>query len=118
VHKFTREVERRDDSFDYYSLLVRSEAQDSMTYSWYIIPKDHHIFNISKYEWKEKKRKNCRDVLGWTSKYMDITFSMSSQLWIHFNVDEIKQYLITSVVVLKGHKLSFSEIYRIGSQIL
>ena len=46
--KIIDEIESRDKSFDYYSILLRKEEDNYIEYNWYIIPKDYYIFKIDK----------------------------------------------------------------------
>jgi hypothetical protein len=114
INKIIDEINKRDDTFHYYSILVREEKNDNINYEWYIIPKDYYIFNPSINDWYPTfDKKNIQN--KWKSDYMDITFSMSSQLWFHFDIRYIKQFLITSVLVNKKilHKMSYTDIYKI-----
>lgn len=119
VNDIIDEIEKRDDSFEYYSILLREERNNkSVRYIWCIIPKDYYIFNANHLEWKRKfgKMKKNKDIqVGWESKYMNITFAMSSQLWFHFNYDDIKKYIICEVEVNKNKipRLSYSELYKL-----
>nr|QOI90627.1 hypothetical protein HWQ62_00496 [Pyramimonas orientalis virus] len=108
------EIDRRDDSFDYYSILLRNEISlTSIEYCWYLIPRDCHIFDTGRYVW-EKKRGRNKKIVGWKSRYMDITFSMSSQLWFRFHVSEIINYLVAKTSVeLTTKTISYSDIYKI-----
>uniref|UniRef100_A0A6C0KIN3 Uncharacterized protein n=1 Tax=viral metagenome TaxID=1070528 RepID=A0A6C0KIN3_9ZZZZ len=116
---FIDEIEKRDNSFEYYSILLREERKNkNIHYIWCIIPKDYYIFNAKCYEWKRKfgKMKKNKDIqVGWESKYMNITFAMSSQLWFHFNYHDIKKYIIAEVEVNANQlpRLSYSEIYKL-----
>jgi len=88
------EIKKRDKSFEYYSILLREEKnnKDYIDYRWYVIPKKFRLFqvknlklNANKKNW-ESQDKNCK-----------ITFSLSSQLWFDFNLDEIDdEYMIAS----------------------
>ena len=113
------EIIKRDSSFDYYSLLIRDEKDDNIIkYYWYIIPRDYYLFDVNKYDWSPKigkngKKKDCQ--VGWQSKYMDITFSMSSQLWYHFDIALIEKYLITSIDINKNNynNITYSDLYHL-----
>ena len=112
------EINNRDSSFDYYSLLVRKEISINETeYIWYIIPKDFYLFNASKFGFEIKLGKRGRKLnkpTGWKNQHMEINFSMSSQLWFHFNIDRIKQFIISSVIVNKNTlpKINYAGIYQ------
>lgn len=108
------EIEKRDNSFDYYSILIRNEkAKEIIEYMWYIIPKDYYIFKINKLTPKiGKKGKNKNQIVGWETKYSDITFSMSSQLWFKFNITEIEKYKVCSTIIDNSKsKINYSQIY-------
>lgn len=109
------EIEKRDKSFDYYSILTRNEKQNSVIeYKWYVIPKDYYLFKIDKLTPKLGKiGKKKGEVVGWQSKYCDITFSMSSQLWYKFNIRDIEKYEIccTEIDNNSNYKLNYSTIY-------
>lgn len=108
------EIKKRDSSFDYYSLLVRNEKENSfIKYMWYIIPKDCYLFRINNLNHKiGKKGKKKGQIVGWESKYSSITFSMSSQLWYNFNIDELKKYMICYTEVDNSKpKINYSQIY-------
>lgn len=109
------EIEKRDKSFDYYSILIRDEKENSyISYEWYLIPKEHYLFKIKDLTPKLGKiGKKKGEIVGWESKYCDITFSMSSQLWYKFDIKEIKIYKICSVEVDNSRaKINYSQIFR------
>tara|TARA_Y100000996_G_scaffold15300_1_gene11733 strand:+ start:823 stop:1641 length:819 start_codon:yes stop_codon:yes gene_type:complete len=108
------EIEKRDKSFDYYSILIRNEKKNSIIeYNWYIIPKDYYLFKIDKLTLKiGKKGKKKGEIIGWQSKYCDIRFSMSSQLWYEFNICDIEKYKICSNKIDNSKsKINYSQIY-------
>jgi hypothetical protein len=108
------EIEKRDGTFQYYSLLVRDEKKDSMiSYEWYLIPKDHYLFKIDAITPKVGKiGKKKSEIVGWESKYCDITFSMSSQLWYKIDIREIEQYKLCSTEINNGNpKINYSQIF-------
>ena len=111
------EIEQRDKSFEFYSLLLRKDkANDVVNYGWYVVPKEFHVFDVSKYPMKPKTgKKDKTRIAGWQSKYFDITFSMSSQLWFKFHIDDIKQYLLSDVDVdmTTTASFTFGDIYDI-----
>lgn len=83
---------------------------------WYIIPKDYYVFKIDSFTPKiGKQGKKINLVVGWESKYSDITFSMSSQLWFHFTFNDIKKYIIYKHIVNLNeyNNISFSKFYKI-----
>ncbi len=108
------EIRKRDSSFNYYSLLVRNEKENSfIEYMWYIIPKDYYVFRIDNLKHKiGKKGKKKDQIIGWESKYSSITFSMSSQLWYKFSIDELKKYMVCYTEVDNSKpKINYSQIY-------
>ena len=91
------EINRRK-NFQFYSFLVRHENQnetqnndyDTILYHWYVIPADHPSLDPLSYTWEPmlatRGHKNGTQT-GWKTNSIDghkmnITFSMSSQLWI------------------------------------
>nr|QFG74034.1 MAG: hypothetical protein [Megaviridae environmental sample] len=110
------EIEKRDGSFDHYSILLRDEKENQVIeYIWYIIPKDYHIFKIDKLVPKlGKDNKNRGQIIGWESKVCSITFSMSSQLWFQFDIKDIEKYKVCFTTVDNSKsKVNFSQIYDI-----
>lgn len=108
------EIKKRSSSFDLYSLLVRDEKENSIIkYMWYMIPKEYYLFKIDNLNHKIGKRGKKKDeIIGWESKYSSITFSMSSQLWYNFSIDEIKKYMVCSTEVDNSKpKIDYSQIY-------
>lgn len=107
------EIEKRDGTFQYYSLLVRDEKKNSISYEWYLIPKDHYLFKIDAITPKVGKvGKKKSEIVGWESKYCDITFSMSSQLWYKIDIREIAQYKLCSTEINNGNpKINYSQIF-------
>lgn len=114
-----KEIEKKDESFEYYSILIRSEKNNDakITYTWYIIPKDYYIFKIINLTPKlGKNGKKKGEVVGWQSKYCDITFSMSSQLWYKFNIECIEKYKVCSTDVDNSKsKITYSQIFSLLS---
>lgn len=110
------EIEKRDKSFDYYSILIRDDNKNSLiNYEWYIIPKDYYLFKIDKLTPKiGKKGPKKGHIVGWESKYCNITFSMSSQLWYKFDIKNIKKYKICSVEIDNSKpKIKYSQIFNL-----
>ena len=103
------EINRRK-NFDYYSFIVRqyTAIDKRIHYDWLVIPSDHLVLDPSSYVWTPtlgKKGKNKDAQIGWKTNEingckMSITFSMSSQLWIHIEMtEEIKKFIVASVSV-------------------
>lgn len=108
------EIKKRDKSFEYYSLLLRTEKEKSIIeYKWYIIPKNCYVFNIDKLEPKYGKVGSKKgEIVGWQSKYCDITFSMSSQLWYKFDIKHIEKYEICNTTIDNSNpKITYLQIY-------
>ena len=100
VNEIVLEIEERDKSFDFFSILVKNDNNNSTTYEWYVVPKDYYIFKIVPNDLREKvgkKGKNKDEIVGWEWEHGDITFSMSSQLWYKFDINLIQQFRIHSV---------------------
>ena len=99
------EINKRK-NFDYYSVILREEnGIGGFKYDWYLIPSDYGPFNPLNFNWVPtigKRGKNAGKQVGWNTDTslngsMSITFSMSSQLWIHLNVtEEMKQFIVAS----------------------
>lgn len=112
-----KEIEKRDLSYNYYSLLLRIEEEYKIIYKWFIVPKDYYIFNVNKFKLNQKKGKrtsNKGNIIGWKSKYCDITFTMSSQLWFNFKLRDIQHYMITEVEVQinNDNQISYAKLYK------
>lgn len=114
-------------NFDFYSILVRNETSDQIQYDWYLIPSNNPIFNPESYSWEPligQRGKNMGKQIGWKSNEingssMDITFSMSSQLWIYVEItDELKDYIVSSCTVKKtdNKKINYSQIFEAYSK--
>jgi hypothetical protein len=101
-------------NFDYYSFIIRDEihcgsgSADQISYDWLLIPSNYLVLDPSSYTWEPtigKRGKNKDTQVGWNTNEingckMSITFSMSSQLWMHINMtDEIKKFIVANSVV-------------------
>jgi hypothetical protein len=104
INEIMEEINQRK-NFDYYSIIAREEMKEKNYYDWLFIPSDYYLLNPTSYEWVPmigKKGKNKDLQLGWTTNEingskMDITFSMSSQLWIQLGMtEEIRKFIIAS----------------------
>jgi hypothetical protein len=99
-------------NFDYYSCIVREELpNDFISYDWLLIPSNCMVLDPSSYTWQPtigKRGKNKDTQVGWSTNelngcHMSITFSMSSQLWIHVEMtDDIKKFIIASCLPVKN----------------
>jgi len=115
MDKIIEEIQSRK-NFDYYSVIIYTESDTEILYDWYLIPADHPVMNPSTYQWKPKlgKRGAKKDtIVGWETdehegSSMDITFSMSSQLWIHLAITpDLRSHLVASSTVTKGLKYDY-----------
>ena len=98
-------------NFDYYSFIIRDDVcgvANQISYDWFIIPSNYLVLDPSSYTWEPtigKRGKNKDTQVGWHTNEingckMTITFSMSSQLWMHINMnDEIKKFIVANAVV-------------------
>jgi len=114
------EINKRK-NFDYYSFIIRDETSDSnqITYDWLLIPSNYHVLNPSSYVWEPtlgKRGKNKDVQVGWNTNEingckMTITFSMSSQLWMHINIsEEIKQFIVATTTISNKSTYNYIEI--------
>ena len=104
-------IHQKEANYDRYSILARTETKEEIEYIWYMIPKTFDILNPGSYTWSAKlgKRKDKKGKqLGWiTAKlsggsYMEIVFSMSSQLWIKdINIESLNEYKICGTKISK-----------------
>lgn len=108
-------------NFDYYSFIVRDEngSSENISYDWLLIPSNHLVLDPSSYQWEPtigKRGKNKDTQVGWSTNEingckMSITFSMSSQLWIHIEMtDEIKKFIVASANVEKTPKYNYFDL--------
>lgn len=113
------EINKRK-NFAFYSIIVRKETEKQFLYEWYLIPSDFPALNPASYKWRHtfgKKGKNKDTIIGWETDVLDgssmsITFSMSSQLWIHVNItDEMKKFIVGSCYVNRGRKYNYIQLY-------
>lgn len=114
------EINKRN-NFDYYSFILRYEIDNkNISYDWLLIPSKHLILDPSSYTWEPtigKRGKNKDTQVGWNTNEingckMSITFSMSSQLWIHIEMtEEIKKYIVASAVVGNKPKYNYIDLH-------
>jgi len=119
-----QEINKRK-NFDYYSFIVRDETNnDSIGYDWLLIPSNYFILDPSSYNWEPtigKRGKNKDTQVGWNTNVINgckmyITFSMSSQLWIHIEMtEEIKKFIIASAITEKKPKYNYIDLHDIVS---
>jgi len=108
VNEIVKEINDRK-NFDLYSFLIRDEnIENKITYNWLLIPSKFYLLDPASYEWSPligKKGKGKNVQIGWQTNEingckMKITFSMSSQLWLHIkNTEEIKKFVVSSCTV-------------------
>jgi len=114
------EINKRE-NFDYYSFIVRDETDnDTISYDWLLIPSNHIVLDPSSYIWEPtigKRGKNKDTQVGWNTNEingskMSITFSMSSQLWMHIEMtEEIKKFIIASAIVENKQKYNYIDLF-------
>jgi hypothetical protein len=119
VPEIIDEINKRK-NFDYYSFIVRDEIDnENISYDWLLIPSDYLILDPSSYNWEPtigKRGKNKDTQVGWKTNEingckMSITFSMSSQLWIHIEMtEEVKKFIIASAIVENKQKYNYIEL--------
>ena len=128
VQSIVEEINKRK-NFEYYSLIIRDETTDkgcpqqskqSIHYDWLLVPSGYNVLDPASYEWVPtigKRGKNKDMQVGWHTNEingckMSITFSMSSQLWIHIDMTgEIKKYIIASADADKKSKYNYMQLY-------
>ena len=118
--EFIEEINKRK-NFDYYSFIVRDETEnENISYDWLLIPSNYVILDPSSYIWEPtigKRGKNKDTQVGWNTNEingckMSITFSMSSQLWIHIEMtEEIKKFIIANAIVENKPKYNYIELF-------
>lgn len=115
------EINKRK-NFDYYSFIIRDETSESgfIDYDWLFIPSDYVSLDPASYSWQPligKRGKNKDTQVGWCTNEingckMSITFSMSSQLWIHIKMtEEIKKFIIANAKVANKQTLNYIQLY-------
>lgn len=116
--EIVQEINKRK-NFTYYSFIVRDETSDSVSYDWLLIPSNYIGLDPASYTWVPtigKRGKNKDAQVGWNTNEingckMSITFSMSSQLWIHIEMtEEIKKFIIASATVSNKPKYNYIEL--------
>lgn len=108
-------------NFDYYSFIVRDDNSggENTIYDWMLIPSNYAILDPSAYTWEPmigKTGKNKDTQTGWKTNEihgcsMKITFSMSSQLWIHIEMtDDIKKFIVASTTASNAPKYNYIDL--------
>lgn len=119
IEEIIAEIENRK-NFAFYSIIVREDTLTQILYDWYLIPSDFPAMDSASYKWHPKLGKTGKNkgaITGWETNTlndssMSITFSMSSQLWIHVNVtEELKKYVIGSCHVNRDRKYNYIQLY-------
>lgn len=114
-----QEINKRK-NFDYYSCIVRDESKNGyISYDWLLIPSNYMFLEPYNYIWEPtigKIGKNKDIQIGWNTNVingcnMSIVFSMSSQLWIHLNMTEIKKFIIASVTVKNKPEYNYIQLF-------
>lgn len=114
------EINKRK-NFDYYSFIVRDETTSSgnIIYDWLLIPSNHITLDPASYTWEPtigKRGKNKDTQVGWHTNVingckMSITFSMSSQLWLHIEMTEdIKKFIVASAEATNKPSFNYIDI--------
>ena len=110
-------------NFEYYSFIIRDESASAtdniIGYDWLLIPSNYLVLDPASYSWQPsigKRGKNKDSQVGWTTNEingckMSITFSMSSQLWIHITMTEdIKKFIVASTTVSNKPKYNYIQL--------
>jgi hypothetical protein len=102
------EINKRK-NFDYYSIILRDESiSEKKIYEWMLIPSNYFAVDPYSYAWEPiigQRGKNKGSQVGWRTNTingcsMSITFSMSSQLWMHVEMtEEIKKFIVARAEV-------------------
>lgn len=102
------EINKRK-NFEYYSIILRDESNPAKKYyEWLLIPSNHILLDPCSYTWEPTigtRGKNKGAQVGWKTNTingcsMSVTFSMSSQLWMHIEMTEdIKKFIIATAEV-------------------
>jgi hypothetical protein len=126
------EINRRK-NFEYYSILLRDEVPaqapeqaQEIEYRWLLVPADYAAFDPAQYEWTLQHGKTTRTrdtTTGWSTNVLDgssmkVTFSMSSQLWIHVNMtEEMKGFVVGSCRVKMGRTMDYVSVFEKAAEI-
>ena len=119
IEAIVNEINSRK-NFTYYSIIVREENEDVISYDWYMIPSDYPPLTPEAYTWEPmlgQRGKKTGEQIGWKTNEingskMSITFSMSSQLWLSINVtEELKSFIVGKCIVSRKTKLNYLQIY-------
>ena len=137
-----KEIDRRKD-FEYYSILLRDDkptadeqpvqpavqtepaaaqsSVDELEYKWLLIPANYGAFDPSQYEWTLQQGKTARTrdtTTGWSTNVlhgssMKVTFSMSSQLWIHVGMtaEKMQEFTVGCCRVKVGRTMDYVSLF-------
>ncbi len=109
IDEIRNEIEKRDSSYDYYSVLFRREHEEHIEYIWCIIPRNYYVFRVENID--KEYGKTGDNVVGWKGSYLSIRFSMSSQLWYKFTYSQIEKYIIHKVRVDDRETITYSDLF-------
>jgi len=119
IEDILAEINSRKD-FKFYSIIMREELEGQIKYDWLMIPSDYPAMDPATYTWRPKlgnRGKNKGSVVGWETDVingssMSISFSMSSQLWIHVNVTEdMRPFVVGSCAVSTKRKYDYIQLF-------
>ncbi len=117
IEDIMNEINKRDQSYNYYSILFRKENNAIIKYYWCLIDKNSSIFkmNIDNIKAKIGQRGRNKDQqIGWSSNNFDINFSMSSQLWYKLKFEDICDYIIAEIEIdTTDSKMSYSDVFEL-----
>ena len=128
IDPFIEEINKRK-NFGYYSFIVREEIIDKVDalevgkkimYDWYLIPSDCSELDPGQHEWSKRigTRGKFKDKCnGWRTEkhngeFMEINISMSYQLWMHVNKDNMKDYIVSSTTVDVTSESGYFNMYK------
>jgi hypothetical protein len=117
IDEIMGEINNRDQSYNYYSILFRKENNGIIKYYWCLIDKTCSIFKMNKENIIAKIGKRGRNKdqqVGWSSTNFAINFSMSSQLWYNLNIEDIHDYIIAEIEIdTTKTTMSYSDVFEL-----
>ena len=124
--EINQEINNRK-NFEYYSFIVRDEAsdKDKISYDWLLIPSNYVGLDPASYTWEPtigKRGKNKDAQVGWKTNTingcsMSISFSMSSQLWLHIEMtEEIKKFIVASSTASNKPTCNYIQLFEKDNQ--
>jgi hypothetical protein len=107
IADFVNEIDYTRANFEFYFVLSRTETPKDYTYSCFCIPSK--LVKAGEKEWKTKKGKKNDNVASWETDVVDgvkmkIIKSMSNQLWIHFDKNILKDYIVIDSLKVSSNK--------------